>query len=222
VSEHARGELFAAGVPREKVHVVYQGIGRPPRSDGAPPGAWRGGGLKLLHLGRLEERKRPAVAIDALGELRRMGVDASLAVAGEGPLTESLGERARSHGVGDDVRFLGRVSDADKWRLYDNADVLLFTSTLEGFGLVVAEAQSRGLPVVAAAGTATEEALDPDRSGFLVPASGEAFAARVRELADAERRRALSEHAVEFARRFDADACAAGVADVYREAVERA
>jgi glycosyltransferase involved in cell wall biosynthesis len=221
VSEHARGDLVAAGVPREKVHVVYQGIARPPRTDGRPGGAWPAGGLRLLHLGRLEERKRPAVAVDALGELRRGGVEASLVVAGEGPLSESLAERARDQGVGDAVRFAGRVSEEDKWRLYDSADVLLFTSTLEGFGLVVAEAQSRGLPVVAAAGTATEEALDPGRSGFLVPPSGDAFAARLRELTDGDRRRALGERAVEFARRFDADACAAGVAEVYRGVVER-
>jgi glycosyltransferase involved in cell wall biosynthesis len=221
VSEHARRELVAAGVPGERVHVVFQGIARPPRTDGRDTAAWPGDGLRLLHLGRLEERKKPAVAIDALAELRRMGVQSSLVVAGEGPLTGSLAERARAHGVGDAVRFAGRVSEDDKWRLYDSADVLVFTSTLEGFGLVVAEAQSRGLPVVASAGTATEEALDPGRSGFLVPPSGAAFAARLRELAEPERRRTLGAHAIEFARRFDADACAAGVAAVYRGVVER-
>ena len=120
---------------------------------------------------------------------------------------------------GDSVRLLGRVSEEDKWRLYDSADVLLFGSTLEGFGLVIAEAQSRGVPVVAAAGTATREALVDGETGLLVPPDAEAFAGAVRELLDEERRAAMGERAREFARRFDWDACAAGVAAVYRDLV---
>jgi glycosyltransferase involved in cell wall biosynthesis len=91
--------------------------------------------------------------------------------------------------------------------------VLLFGSTLEGFGLVVAEAQSRGVPVVAAAGTATVEALEPGASGLLVAPTPEAFATAVREVAG--RREAMGERARESARRFDWDRCAAGVAAVY-------
>lgn len=208
VSQHSRRELAAAGVPAERVHMVTEGIATPPATDGWPE-AWPGPGLRLLHVGRLEARKRPELAIDTLAALRRSGAQASLVVAGEGARRE-LVERA----AGLPVRLTGRVSEADKWRLYDSADVLLFGSTLEGFGLVVAEAQSRGVPVVAAAGTATAEALDAGRSGLLVAPTPEAFAAAVRDVAG--RREQMSEAAREFARRFDWDACAAAVAEVYR------
>ena len=222
VSEHSRAQLVAAGVPAARVRVILEGVATPPGTDGQA-GAWPPGpGLKLLHLGRLEARKRPEVAVDTLVALRRRGVAASLVIAGDGPLRASLAERARAGGVEALVAFAGRVSEDEKWRLYDTADVLLFASTLEGFGLVVAEAQSRGVPVVAAAGTATAEALDPGASGLLAPPEGEAFAARVAELSDAERRAAMGTRAREFARRFDWDACAAEVAAVYREAVASA
>ncbi len=214
-SEHSKRELVAAGVPAERIHVVLQGVAKRPATNGWPD-AWPEAGMRLLNLGRLEARKRPAVAVDALASLRRHGVSASLVIAGDGPLGPHLRERAEAAGVGKAVAFVGRVSDADKWRLYDSADVVLFTSTLEGFGLVVAEAQSRGVPVIAAAGTATAEALDPGRSGFLVAPSGDAFAARLRDLSDEQRRRTMGAHAREFARRFEWNACAAGVADVYR------
>ena len=210
VSENSRRELVAMGVPAERVHVIREGIATPP-ATGDRPEPWPGDGLRLLHLGRLEPRKRPDLAIDTLAALRRDGIEASLVLAGEGP-QEELAARA----AGQPVRFAGRVTEADKWRLYDSADVLLFGSTLEGFGLVVAEAQSRGVPVVAAAGTATAEALDPGSSGLLAAPEPEAFAAAVRELLDPERRAAMGARAREFARRFDWDACAGAVADLYR------
>ncbi|MDQ6818775.1 MAG: glycosyltransferase [Actinomycetota bacterium] len=220
VSEHSRTQLVVAGVSPERIRVVLEGVARPPVTEGWPD-AWPAPGLRLLHLGRLEARKRPAVAVDTLASLRRGGVPASLVVAGEGPLRPELVERARTAGVGDAVRFVGRVSEADKWRLYDSADVLLFASTLEGFGLVIAEAQSRGVPVIAATGTATVEAFEPDRTGLLAAPDGEAFAARVGELTDDHLRQEMSARAVQFAARFDWDACAAGVAEVYREIVGR-
>jgi glycosyltransferase involved in cell wall biosynthesis len=207
VSEHSRDELVARGVAPERVRVVVEGVARPPVTEGWAD-AWPGNGLRLLYLGRLEARKRPDLAVAAL---RASGVDASLVIAGEGPLAPEL--------AGDGVRLLGRVSEDDKWRLYDSADVLLFGSTLEGFGLVIAEAQSRGVPVIAAAGTATREALVDGETGLLVAPTAEAFGAAIRELADDDRRAAMSARAREFARRFDWDACAAGVAALYRELV---
>jgi glycosyltransferase involved in cell wall biosynthesis len=215
VSEHSRHALSARGVPEERIHVVPQGIARPPATEGWPD-AWPGEGLRLLHLGRLEARKRPALALETLASLRRSGVAASLVLAGGGPLTGELINQAALLGVTEATRFVGRVSDAAKWRLYDSADVLLFGSTLEGFGLVVAEAQSRGVPVVAARGTATAEAFEPGETGLLAEPTGEAFAEAVRELGDDRARRAMGERARAFARRFDWDACAEAVAEVYR------
>jgi glycosyltransferase involved in cell wall biosynthesis len=207
VSEHSRDELVARGVPAARVHVVTEGVAGPPPTAGWAD-AWPRDGLRLLYLGRLEARKRPDLAVAAL---HAAGVPASLVIAGEGPLAGELD--------GDGVRLVGRVSEEDKWRLYDSADVLLFGSTLEGFGLVVAEAQSRGVPVIAAAGTATREALADGESGLLVAPEPEAFAAAIRTLADADRRAAMSARAREVARRFDWDACAAGVAAVYRSLI---
>jgi glycosyltransferase involved in cell wall biosynthesis len=219
VSEHSRQELVTRGLRPERVHVVPDGVDRPPATDGWAD-AWPAGGLRLLHLGRLEARKRPGVALDTLAVLRRAGVHASLVVAGDGALRDGLVQQARAGGIEDAVRFVGQVSDEDKWRLYDSAQVLLFASTLEGFGLVVAEAQSRGVPVIAATGTATAEALDPGRSGYLAAPTGEAFADRVRQLADEHRRTEMSVNARQFAERFDWDRCAARVACVYRSVAQ--
>jgi glycosyltransferase involved in cell wall biosynthesis len=218
VSEFSRRELIAAGVKRERVHVVPDGVARPPRTHGWAE-AWPAPGLRLLSLGRLEARKRPELAVQALAALIRSGVAASLVIAGDGPELPSLVERARAEHISGQVKFVGRVSEEQKWRLYDSAELLLFGSTLEGFGLVVAEAQSRGVPVIAAAGTATSEVIEPGRTGLLAAPDPEAFAERIIELADPALRREFSARAVEFAGRFDWNRCAAAVAAVYQTLV---
>jgi glycosyltransferase involved in cell wall biosynthesis len=215
VSEHSRAQLIGEGIAAGRIQVALPGVSRPPRAP-AVAGVWPTEGPRLLHVGRLEARKRAWVAIDALARLRAEGLDASLVLAGDGPQRSELIARTRALGLAEAVRFLGRVPEELKWQLYDSAQLLLFASTLEGFGLVVAEAQSRGLPVIAAAGTATSEALLPGRSGLLAAPAAEAFAEAARQLTQEPARSEFAARAERFARRFDWDACAATVAGIYR------
>jgi glycosyltransferase involved in cell wall biosynthesis len=216
VSEHSRAQLVASGVTPTRIHIAYNGIDAPVEARPEPADTWPADGLRLLCLGRLETRKRPRLAIDTLDRLIRAGHSASLVLAGEGPLRAELEAHIDTLGLGDRVRVLGRVEDERKWRLYDGAELLLFGSTLEGFGLVVAEAQSRGLPVIAAAGTATEEALVDGETGRLVAPTPEAFAAAAASLHDPATRARMGQAAREFARRFTWDECAAAVATALR------
>jgi glycosyltransferase involved in cell wall biosynthesis len=220
VSEHSRSQLIASGVDPARVHIAYNGIDGPDESRPESADTWPGDGLRLLCLGRLETRKRPRLAIDALDRLIRAGRLASLVIAGEGPIRGELETHVAARGLTGRVRFLGRVDDPRKWSLYDGAEILLFGSTHEGFGRVVAEAQSRGLPVIAAAGTATEEALVDGKSGLLAAPTAEAFADATAALSDPARRTQMSAVARTFAERFTWDACAADVATVLRTALD--
>ncbi|MEA3200208.1 MAG: phosphatidyl-myo-inositol alpha-mannosyltransferase [Thermoplasmata archaeon] len=95
-------------------------------------------GPLVLYLGRLARVKR----VDRLLDATPPG--ATLLIAGEGPEESALRQRAGPH-----VRFLGRVDDATKARLYAAADVLALPSEHEGQPLVLLEAMSVGTPVVA-------------------------------------------------------------------------
>src|SRR5207248_1587278 len=88
--------------------------------------------------------------IDALGILAPHRDDFSLVIAGDGPSAyrTSLVDAIDRRGLSARTVFLGPVGDADKWRLFAEADVFALTSRHENFGLAAAEAMAAGLPIV--------------------------------------------------------------------------
>ncbi|MBB5780882.1 glycosyltransferase [Nonomuraea jabiensis] len=102
--------------------------------------------------------KRPDRSIRALAELRRRGVPAVLAVAGDGPLRARLTRLAD----GLPVRFLGHLADRDALAaLLATADVALAPGPVETFGLVALEALASGTPVVATRDSTLPEVIGP-------------------------------------------------------------
>jgi alpha-1,6-mannosyltransferase len=109
----------------------------------------------LLHCGRLSAEKHPRLSLETLAELRRRGVDAALAVAGDGPLRETLTAEAEKREL--PARFLGHV--ADPRALLATADVVLAPGPIETFGLAALEALASGTPVVARSVSALPEVI---------------------------------------------------------------
>lgn len=98
----------------------------------------------LLCVGRLEEYKGIQHAIRALSELD----DYDLVVAGTGPYQQQLERVANEVDVRDRVEFLGFVDSDRLPGLYAGADVFLNLSSLEAYGMTVAEAIAAGTPCV--------------------------------------------------------------------------
>lgn len=115
-------------------------------------------GVLLALCSRLSPEKRPQRALDAVAELRRRGVRASLAVAGDGPMDEALRRRARAESL--PVTFTGHIADRDELSvLQATADVVLAPGPAETFGLAALEAMACGTPVVASARSAVPALL---------------------------------------------------------------
>lgn len=107
-------------------------------------------------------------SIRAIAELNQQGIDAHLALAGSGPLQSELEALASELGVSQSVHFLG-VSD-QVHRLLNAFDVLVSSSSHnEGMSNSILEAMSAGVPVVATRVAASEELLEPDGTGVLIP-----------------------------------------------------
>jgi glycosyltransferase involved in cell wall biosynthesis len=104
----------------------------------------------ILSIGRLEQEKGMDLVIGAFGRLIREIPEASLRIVGTGPLEAKLKKQASQTGGGDQVRFLGKLSAAQLLTELQQAKVLAMASRFEAFGVVLIEAMSTGLPVVAA------------------------------------------------------------------------
>ena len=104
-----------------------------------------GQGLVLGILGRLHPQKNPHFVL----KIAELLPEAELYFAGEGPLRKELQSQAGALGIGHRVHFIGSISGDDVTRFYKAIDVLLFPSLYEGFGRVLVEAMSQGVPVVA-------------------------------------------------------------------------
>ena len=137
----------------------------------------------IVGVGALVRLKGFDTVIRALGILRAQGVDAHLAIVGEGPERQALEGLSRELGLEARVHFLGDRSDVGAI-LRDAADVVAVGSHIESFGLVAAEAAAVGRAVVATRVGGMPEVIQDTTTGFLVaPGDPTAFAAALSRLA---------------------------------------
>jgi glycosyltransferase involved in cell wall biosynthesis len=196
VSEFSRRQLATAlGVRTDHVEVVPNGVDErfaPSSKDPALLARHRLQNRSVaLFLGGLKPRKNLGFLLELWREVMRHRSDATLLVAGDGPLEGSLKRRAEKLGIGRAVVFVGRVSETEKVAYYNLADVMVSPSSLEGFGFTVAEAMSCGLPVVVSDAGALPELVVDLQSGFVCAGDDTAAFVRglLRLLGDAELRR---------------------------------
>jgi glycosyltransferase involved in cell wall biosynthesis len=156
----ARSLIEVSGVPADKVHVVHGGISA--RYSGELPRMRQRPRHRLLFVGRDFIRKGGDLVVDAVRTLRRdVDPNITLTVAGP-PVWPLAGE------VPDGVDFLGPRPLAEVGHLLDTHDLFVMPSRLEPFGIVFAEAISRGLPCVGRDAFAMPEIISPGRTGALV------------------------------------------------------
>ena len=108
-----------------------------------------------------------SATIRAVAEMRHP--TARLAIAGSGDHRAALERLAHSLDLGDRVKFLGFISEAEKLSLLRSAWVLAFTSPKEGWGITNLEAAACATPVVASSSPGLRETVVDGETGFLVP-----------------------------------------------------
>ncbi len=181
VSSYLAAEAAAAmGVPRTGIALTPMplalGIGADP--DQARAGA--------VFVGRLTRQKGVHDLLEALALLRRDGFPLDLTVVGDGPERGNLKAQARARGL--PVVFTGFVTpDEVAYHLRDKR-VFVLPALEEGLGLVVAEALTQGVPVVATrSGGIPDLLVDPEAGMLVAPSAPRALADAIRAVASEER-----------------------------------
>jgi glycosyltransferase involved in cell wall biosynthesis len=160
--------------------------------------------LRALRLLRDERRRRLDVVLSGFGQDERSTV---LALA-------------ESHGVREQVHPVGYLSVEELAYLYRHADMLVFPSLFEGFGIPLVEAMTVGCPIAAANVTSLPE-IGGDAAEYFDPTSPAAAAAAIERVLDDERwRETLRARGFRRAREFSAAKMADGHRAAFREAAE--
>ena len=157
--------LAGDGVPAERVHVVMPGTDPAPLAHGSG-----GSSLNLLCVATLTPRKGHAVLFDALSQLRDWSWHLYCVGSLQRDITTATELRAQIERLGltGRVTLTGEVTEDALANHYASADLFVLASYLEGYGMALAEALSRGLPLVSTSAGAIPDTVTAD-SAILVP-----------------------------------------------------
>lgn len=130
-------------------------------------------GLKLLFIGRLTEQKDVQTLLHAFSQSAKEAKDDTLTIIGEGELFNELQTLTQELGIESRVFWIGKVNDVNPY--YLSHDVLVLPSKYEGFGLVLLEAMTQRIPVLAANNSAIPEVLGFGHEGLFTTGDSRAL-----------------------------------------------
>jgi glycosyltransferase involved in cell wall biosynthesis len=189
ISEYAKRILVLAGMPEQKIDVVYNGVDTErfapdPRARERVEKQYGIGSDDIIvsTVAALLPVKKLHVIVEACSLLQRRGLPVRLLVAGDGHLAEELQELSHRLGIADRTHWLGYVPDPTT--LLQASDVFVLASVEEAFGNVLAEAMACGIPVVGSRSGGIPEVVEDGTTGLLAdPEDPASFADAIERLA---------------------------------------
>lgn len=217
ISECTKRDIIElGGISGDNIDVIYQSCN--PRFLASQPSTLNAHPSSLprrymLCVGTIEERKNLMLALRSLVHLPE---DIHLVAVGKQTKYAALVEaEAEKLGLKSRLHMLSGVSDADLHAIYSLAEVFVYPSRYEGFGIPIIEAIFSGLPVVACTGSCLEEAGGPDCL-YVHPDDVEGFAQCVsRMLAGSPERDSRIQLSQNYVQRFRGADVAGQVMEVY-------
>lgn len=210
VSDSTFAALQEIGVATDRIRMICNGV------EPGPPPAPLSRDPMFLAFGRLAEYKRIDLLLRLWDRVRQV-TGGTLVIAGDGPERERLESLA-----GPGVEFRGRVSEGEKHRLMSAAWLLLHPASIEGWGIVVAEAAVRGTPAVGFSVPGLRDSIVHNETGVLAKTEGEFASAWASLAIDHRRREAMGLAARQRARQLHWSAAVDGFLLVADEALARA
>ena len=198
--EDGRQFAIRCGAPNERAMILPHVVDVESYARGAAQATlhraelrvqWRLAGTVFVYVGRLWWGKGLPSLLAAFGEVQQRSLrEVSLLLVGDGPDETALREACTERGLRN-VVFAGFHQKAELPRFYAMADVFVFPTLGDPYGLVVDEAMACGLPVISTSAAGEISArIDDDVNGFIVPPEDSTALARcmLRLAGDAELR----------------------------------
>lgn len=170
----------------------------------------------LLCVGRLGKEKNSDFIVKCFARIVRDFPATRLVLVGKGPQEKELKRLAQKLGIRDKVTFTGLLAKDEVIKCYCDADIFVFASVSETQGLVIPEAKSAGLPVVAVRANGVSEMVQDGIDGFLTGLSMETFTAKIKLLLQDEYlRKEMAKNARLNSRKLSSKSYASSLLDVY-------
>lgn len=166
VSEYSANDLVERGIDWNSIETVPNGVDTDEFYPGSSCIEFEGWDSILLYVGPLSERKGLKYLIKSMPGIVENNKNTGLVIVGGGDNSDLL-ELSNSLGIQDNIQFEGFVPDDELPEYYRAANIFVFPSLLEGFGMVLLEAMASGLPVIATNGSAIPEVVGD--AAVLVP-----------------------------------------------------
>ena len=211
-----------AHIRAEKITVTYEGAGEefvPLDREKAREFLARKYGIRdefILYLGRLQARKNLVRLVESYAKARKSGLRHRLVLAGKADsLFQPVLARIRELKLENDIVLPGYVAAEDVPAFFNAAEVFVYISFYEGFGLPIMEAMACGTPVITSRGTSLEEVAGD--GAILVDPMDEASieGALTRVLGDAGLRLRLGHAGLARSRQFNFKSAAEQTVAVY-------
>ena len=174
VSESVRGRLIEAGVASAKISVVHNATLEPrffaPPAPASAPADQADRPVRLISVAMFTGQKGHELVLPLVAALcHDRGRNVELTLVGDGVTRRQCEQQARDLGIADRVTFTGALPDVVPH--LDGADIFVHLPEFETFGIVLAEAMARGLPVLSVKVGGIPEVVEDGRTGLLVDRS---------------------------------------------------
>lgn len=159
----------------------------------------------VVYIGRVDPEKQVGLVISAFKEALGKVPKAQLIIVGDGVDKARLEKKVAEWGLGESVKFLGRIVSDDLYELYRVGDVFATASEIETQGIVLIEAAASGLPLIAVDKGAVSEVCRNGKNGFLCKPGevSEISDALTKILSDKKLREKYSKKSLEIAKEHD-------------------
>ncbi len=165
ISPSTKKDLVATGYDENKIEFLYSGIDQKLFDKKIAKSEFP----SLLYIGRLKKYKNLEAIIDAMPMVIDAIPNVTLDIAGCGDHEETLKKYVADKNLSNKIIFHGRVSEEKKVELMGQAWLFVIMSMMEGWGIVVIEANAAGTPVIGSDVPGLRDSIVNGKTGILSP-----------------------------------------------------